>query len=67
MTIHAGPYIQRTIHHHKWWADQFRKDAEALESKAADLRAAADEAARKAAQLAEGTDFAVAFSSGIRK
>lgn len=57
MTIHAGPYIQRTIRYQLGWARQFREDAAALEAKAAEKLAAAIECERKAASMAAGTDF----------
>lgn len=57
MPIHAGPYIVRSILSQKRWAEEFRKDADALEAKAIERRLAADDCDQKAARLAEGTDF----------
>jgi hypothetical protein len=67
--IHAGPYIDRTIRHHLNWATVFRRDAEVLESKAAEKRLAADECEKKAKQMAAGTDWhpgnAATYTNGV--
>lgn len=57
MTIHAGPYIDRTIRMRMHWAAKYRDEARALEAKAAELRDAADQAEAEAARLGKDTDF----------
>jgi hypothetical protein len=55
--MHAGPYIERSIRYRLYRAAEYLRQAQEMETKAAELREAAALANDEAARFAEGTDF----------